>query len=428
MDQPTFLIKTLGCRVNQRESQLISRDLLQAGWKKSQNNPNLVILNSCVVTRKAQQKVRKVIRQLGRKYPQAQLTVIGCAVNAQKKLNIKLPEADFYFTNRQKQNLAAKLNKVTNHKIDKPQNTSLYNKEQNRVFIKIQSGCQQFCTYCIVPFLRPRPHSHRPEQIITTINNLPDHIREVILCGINLADYGKNQGQAVNLAELIKQILAQTDIPRLSLSSLTPSLIEDELINLFIADWQGNRRLSQYFHLALQSASPAILQKMNRPPVDLKKLSQQLTRIRQAIPIFTLRADIIVGFPGETEANFNQTKQFIKNNRISFGHVFRFSPRPQTVAAQKQSQTNWEKVDPLIKQQRSNAIRQIIKEIRREEAQKLISRKIPTLILHYDNKNVGLAANYWPVQLKKQPQQKGKIVPVQLTDFQNDQLIGAVKE
>jgi len=400
----TFLCRSLGCRVNQVEINQIKRNLIKAGFlpwfEKSKDKPDIIVLNTCVVTQKAERETRKEIRHLKRIFPQSFLVVTGCAVSAQEKFNTQLPKADLFIPNKNK----SQITKIILQKFSPNKYSNVFREKRQRAFIKIQDGCNQFCTFCIVPYLRGQPKSKPVKQIIKEIKKLEkEGILEIILCGINLSLFGQDLKPKIDLTELIENILQKTKIPRVSLSSLTPNLINKKLINLYVNDWKSNsKRLSPYFHIALQSGLKKILTKMNRPKTNLNKLKNLLQYIKQEIPEFNLRADIIVGFPSETKEDFRTTLHYIEECRIAFAHTFRYSPRPGTTAYKMIKNNQWREVPEKVKKERSEKLRNLVEKIRQEEAKKLIGQNLNCLILG-KQKNYwrGLAENFWEVKSEK---------------------------
>ena len=436
MVKTTFQTLTLGCRVNQAETKKISQDLLKLGFYPYQKNdysqPDLIIVNTCVVTRKGEQESAKTIRRLRKNYPGSLLVATGCAANLWLKVCAKsknqLPPADIFITNEQKYTLAKTISRSFLLSLANPSSS----KEETRSLVKIQDGCDHFCSYCIVPHLRPEPTSKSLTKTVKEINHLVKNgTREVILCGINLSLYGRDLNPKISLNQLIKTILKKTTISRLSLSSLTPRLVNQELVDIFLADYQKDRRLSTYLHLALQSGSPTTLKRMNRK-TNLKKLKTILRYLKEIIPDFNLRADIMVGFPGETEKEFQQTINFIKKTKIAFIHLFRYSLRPGTIAQKMIDTKKWQKVDHSVKKDRWQKIAQITKQIRKKEAQSIIGKTKEVLILKKTNLGWwGISDNYWPTNINnvknsnlKQKNILGKIVPVKITSQSGNQLRG----
>lgn len=436
----TFLTKTLGCRVNQAETKQIVDKLTSLGYQPFQDHgrPKIVIVNTCVVTQKGEQESAKTIRQFRKKYPDSFLIATGCAVNLWLKINKarkdQLPPADLFITNEKK----SAIPKIIAKRLPPPQqiqdlsiqNASIDPGSIRRVFVKVQDGCNHFCSYCIVPYLRTKLTSKSPEQIIKEINQLHQSgTKEVILCGTNLSLFGQDLKSQQNFSSLVENILNKTAIPRLSLSSLTPEIIDQKLINIFINDQKDGQRLSAYWHLALQSASPTVLSRMNRE-TDLKKLKKSLQYIKEALPFLTLRADIIVGFPQETDQEFEQTLNFVKETGIAFCHLFPYSPRPETAAEKMTKAGLWPEVPPSLKKSRWQKLAQVIKENKQKQAQSLIGSPRKILILKETGSGWwGLSDNYWPVNIADgQKLSKrtlvGEISLAKITDFKNDILRG----
>ncbi len=434
MASVTFLTQTLGCRVNQAETKQIADKLVSWGYQpcQKQQSPQVIILNTCVITQKGERESVKTIRQAKKQYPDSFLIVTGCAVNLWLNITKKelLPPADLFINNEEK----AKIAKIITNRfpldpdITKPKSLQVPGSVK-RSFIKIQDGCNHFCSYCIVPHLRTKPTSKNSEQIVREINQAHRAgIREAILCGINLSSYGHDLDPPVSFSYLIKEILEKTTIPRLSLSSLTPKLINQELINIFIADQKKDQRLSSYWHLALQSGSESVLGRMKRQ-TDLKQLTRSLQYIKEALPHFTLRADIIIGFPGETDQEFNQTLGFIKNNGFTFGHLFPYSPRPKTLAQEMLKRGVWQIVSDQTKKFRREKLIFALGKNRQTEAKNLVGNQRPVLILKSTSYGWwGLSDNYWPTKIKVKKNTTGelvgKIIPVKITDFEDKTLRG----
>ncbi len=428
----TFLAKTLGCRVNQAETKQIVNELISLGYQPfgNQSSPKVIILNTCVVTQKGERESAKTIRHLSKQYPKSLLVVTGCAANLWlKEGQSKIPSTCLFVANEEK-SLIPKI--IKNRLPLSSRKKSLKNKLNQsdfRVFIKIQDGCNQFCTYCLVPLVRNKIVSQLPVKIIKNVNqaNLLGG-KEAILSGINLSLYGQELTPPISLNQLIKEILKKTNIPRLSLSSLKPELINQGLLEIFNNEQKQARRLSTYLHLSLQSASTEVLARMGRQN-NLNSLKKTLLSLKEIVPEITLRADIIVGFPGETEQEFEATLSFVKETGISFVHSFKYSPRPGTVAQKMINKKHWSQVPEQIKKIRQKKLLRIVQKNQQKQAQGLIDSVRPVLILKETRKGWwGLSDNYWPTNvIFNQSEQKnylGKIVPVKIVSFQSKILQG----
>ncbi len=428
MPSLAFLIQTFGCRVNQAESKKIQEELINKGLTpfntKNKTAPDLIILNTCAVTKKAEHEARQAINHLKKEFPQSFLVATGCAVEAQEKLGISLPAADLFIGNPDKEKIPQII--ASYFPLLPKKKKTFQNKEAPvREWVKIQDGCQQYCSFCIVPFLRPQLQSKPPKEIIKEINQLVGRgVQEVVLCGINLSAFGQELKPSLNLNDLIHLILTKTKIPRLSLSSLTPNLITPALVETYLKDYRNEKRLSTYFHLALQTGSPRLYHLMNRPKTDLNKTKKLLQYIKQEIPKFNLRADILVGFPGETEEDFQKTLQYIKETRIAFAHTFRFSARPKTAASKMIEKSLWKEISSEVKKERSQKVRALAQKIRREEGEKLIGKKLNCLILgKKEGAWQGLTENFWEIEIDGSQKLAPKIIPVEITGLVDDKTL-----
>lgn len=417
----TFKTYCLGCRVNQAEMEEISRQLISKGYAfcPTKDQPDIVLLNTCAVTQKAEFETRKEIRKLKRVYPQSFLVVLGCAVTAQK-YNIVLPQADLLVSNEDKKRTVDLLEEKFGSKAsDLEQVLPSKYIFSSRKFIKIQEGCDNFCTFCLTACLRGKPTSVPVAQIIEEINYWrAQSIKEIILTGINISLYQPS------ITVLLDQILSQTKIERISLSSIYPEMLEDNLLNLIL----NNPRISQYFHLSIQSGAPSVLTRMNRK-TSIEKLGKTLHFIKQKNPFFTFRADFIVGFPDETQEEFEETLEFIRENKISFAHVFPFSKRKGTVAFERIEKKVWQDLPSQTKKERVKKVMETVKEVRQQEAEMLINQISDCLVVRG---NEAITHNGWPIMIRTMNKEqrtkglKGKIVPVKITSFENDQLLGEI--
>lgn len=419
MIKPTFLSHSLGCRTNQAEMYKISRKLSECGFLPTQKNPDIVLLNTCVVTAKAERETRKAIRRFRRLFPSALLVVLGCGVEAERKLGIDLPKSDFSVGNSEKEKV---IDWIIRHFSFKKGESCVFADRytlSHRVFCKIQEGCDRFCTYCLVPFLRGDPKSIPLNEVIRRIKEEEKRgVKEVVLTGTNLALWGREFG--LSLKELLLAILERTAVERISLSSIDPSLLDEEFVCLFLA----NRRLSSYFHLALQSGSSSVLMRMGRR-VDLERLLSLLLRIRKEKEEFVFRADILVGFPQESEEEFWETVDFLKAVGICFAHVFPFSPRRGTEAVRRIQQREWCDLPSSVKKQRVEVISKVVAEIREREGRRLIGKCLPCLFIQKrDGFWLALAPNSWKVKVKSSEAMRGQIRRVKMVAVQGEFLLG----
>ena len=366
-----FLIKTLGCRVNQAESREIAGGLKSRGWREAEP-PELVILNTCCVTVKAEKETRQTARALKRKYPKSLLIVTGCAVDYWK-MKGKLPdlETDLFLENKRKMAIAFHLRGGTGR--------------TPRVFIKIQDGCNRFCSYCIVPYLRGRSRSKKPEGIIKEIEKLEKAgTKEVILCGINLADYKPS------LAFLLKKVLKETKIPRIRLGSINLSVFRNDFISLW-----SDSRLCPHFHIPLQSGCNQTLERMKRG-YTFEEYKKVVEALLQRITGVNITTDFMVGFPEETGEEFEESLENLKSLRLGKIHVFRYSKREGTRAAEMENQ-----VPESVKKERAEKIRELGRRMGEEFAKKFIGKKLRVLFeQEKEGFFGGLSGNYIRVRAK----------------------------
>jgi threonylcarbamoyladenosine tRNA methylthiotransferase MtaB len=403
---------TFGCKLNQAETQILEKKFSQQGWEKTKNfsEAKICLINSCVVTQKAAKEVRQKIHQIFEKNPSCFLIVAGCFTPEMKEKEKE--KVNLWVKNKEKDNLDQKLALI--FKIA-PKNNLPPEHFPTRALIKIQSGCLNYCSYCIVPWMRneliSRPQKDILEEII---EKEKQGFKEVVLVGTNIGFYSCPQNK-VDLTGLLKNILEQTDNLRIRLSSLWPTQIKKDLISLIKKD----PRLCHHLHLSIQSASSKVLKKMNRnyQAPDLKKIIKSLKKIKD----LNLTADFIVGFPGETKKDFKKTKDFVKKGEFLKIHVFRFSARPQTKAALMK-----EIVAEKEKHKRSQELILLGEEVSRKRKEFFLNKK--ELVLLEQKKGEywqGFTSNYLKIfipekdlfKVESQNDLRNKIKKVKLTEI-----------
>jgi len=335
----TFMTFSFGCRVNEAEKVALDREFLDMGFAWCEKNPDFYIINSCAVTGKAEREVRQHIYQTRKKFPKTTIIVTGCAATNWIKNNSLIRGADFLTPNSKKQSIPLIIQKMlpkTKQRVSPlPYQrintlTQCHDKflASGRLMVKIQDGCDRFCSYCIVPYLRGKPHSRLAHDIAKEIKQYDEHMREVILTAINTECFGKDTGET--LIQLIDLILTKTTIPKISFGSIHPWSITDEFLDYYRSIIATNRFIP-FFHIPIQSGSNVILKLMNRGYTK-EEILKKLRKIKEINSKAFIGTDIIVGFPGETEKEFNETYEFLQNAPIDKIHVFRFSLRPGTAA------------------------------------------------------------------------------------------------
>jgi len=332
LKMPAVALDSLGCKLNQAEIELLSQELAEAGYRLVAPiaRADIYILNTCTVTHIADRKSRHMLRTFHRRNPDARLVAIGCyAERAALELK-RIEGVELVVGNDRKSELIHLLGNISS--TNQPVTADLINVHGNsrrtRAFLKVQDGCHNFCAYCIVPLVRSREESVSVERVVAQVGErVSDGFKEVVLTGTEIGTYNCD---GVNLKGLLERILAETDIVRLRLSSLQPPEISPGLIGL----WQ-DRRLCPHFHLSLQSGSDAVLGRMKRR-YNAADYERKVSLIRDSVPDAAITTDVIVGFPGETEEEFQETLEFCRRMRFARIHVFPYSPRPGTKAATMQ--------------------------------------------------------------------------------------------
>ena len=351
-----FFIKTFGCRVNQVESQAILEDFLRHGHTAADSfeTAEVCILNTCTVTHQADRDVEKQIRQILHRNPQARLVLTGCYAAAhQAHIKTLFPQAEIVG----KYNLG----RVLFNEEDLCWTVSGH-EGHSRAFIKIQDGCDCFCSYCIVPFARPDKRSKPAPDVLKEITALVEKgFAEVVLTGINIGNYACPQTGA-DLALLCRQIAALPGHFRVRFSSIELQTVADGVVDLMAA---RPDRFCNYFHLPLQAGCDSVLKAMNRH-YDTAAYRARVEDLRARVPGISIFADVIAGFPTETEADFETTYQFIKSVGLCGLHVFSYSPRPGTKAAA------WPQLAHEEIKRRSDALRALDKELRTRFAASLV--------------------------------------------------------
>jgi len=330
-------VHTLGCKLNQAESEALAADLAARGLTVTTGNTaDIFIINTCSVTHVSDSKSRHLVRMLRALNPESVIAVTGCYAERAGEELIRCG-ADIVSGNRDKAMLA---NLLAAGLPQKSSGAAAKGAGRVRSFIKIQDGCNRFCTYCIVPFLRPTLYSKDADSVIREIRaRLGDGCREIVLTGTEIGSYCSN---GLELIELIKLILRETSIARLRLSSLQPQEITDDLLGL----WRDSR-LCRHFHMALQSGSGGVLKRMGRRyTTDIFRKAAEM--VRAAVPDASITTDIIVGFPGESQDEFQESFEFCRRMNFAALHIFPYSVRPGTLAAQLPG-----KVSEMVKKERS---------------------------------------------------------------------------
>jgi len=367
-------LKALGCRLNEAELEQWSRQFMAKGHAIVNNGAeaDVVVLNTCAVTTEATKKSRKLMNRLHRENPQSKLVVSGCYATLEKEEVANRLGVDLVVDNQDKELLPQRvMDQFSANTMPliamEPNEPSLFARGKHRAFIKIQDGCRYRCTFCIVTLARGEERSRSIEDIVTEVNTLyQEGIQEIILTGVHVGGYGSDLG--LSLLELVKALLQETDIPRIRFASVEPWDLPDEFFALF-----ENTRLMPHMHLPLQSGADSVLRRMSRR-CKTKDFSDLVRQARLAIPDFNVTSDIIVGFPGETEDEWQQTVDTVES--IGFGHlhIFSYSPREGTKAAGLPNP-----IATTIKKQRSLQMHQLASRLKQEMLNSQLNKTVDVL-------------------------------------------------
>ncbi|WP_291320810.1 MiaB/RimO family radical SAM methylthiotransferase [Desulfonatronospira sp.] len=396
MSSESFFLATLGCRVNQYESQAISEALQRRGLLRVETPEQAgnIYVNSCAVTARAVQDLKKSLRRLKSQAPQARIIVTGCAAQAFKKELSALKEVDLVVPQSGKKSLLTS-SFPKDYSPDSGRDFYIHGYFRARPVVKVQDGCSRGCSFCIVPSTRGAPASRSPEVVLREIQGLVKNgYREVVISGINLALYGVDLGTGHDFWDLV-QYLEQNLAPqwqgrlRLRLSSLDPAQIDSRALDIISA----SSLLCPHFHLALQSASPPILARMRRSHYQPRDAVFFVEQMKSTLPLFALGADILVGFPGESPADFECTRELIQALPLTYAHVFTYSPRPGTLAAGFPDQ-----ITEHVKNQRSQDLKRVLKNKRTAFAHRLLQEKRLRLVM--ETSTTGMSEYYIKCELK----------------------------
>ena len=385
---PTVAIETHGCKLNQADSLELASEWGRAGFRLiGEDEPaDVYVVNTCTVTHLADRKARQALRAARRRNAHATIVATGCYAERVPQLLQRMPEVDLAVGNRGKAGLVAQVIKERGmipavRAVGEEAPRDLTASTKKRPMVKIQEGCDQVCAYCIVPRVRGRERSVPPGDIVGRINaHVAMGHKEVVLTGTQLGSYGFDL-PGMSLKELLRRILSEAAMLRLRVSSLQPQEIDSELLGLW-----SDRRLCPHFHLALQSGSDEVLRAMRRR-YSARQYLEAAKSIREAVPGVAITSDVIAGFPGETQEQFQQTVGVCEDVGFAGLHVFPFSPRPGTTAAHLSGN-----VDAAIK---SDRVRELISLSRRQSASFRRGLLRTTRMVLWEQRSQALGPDIW---------------------------------
>ena len=349
-----YKILTLGCKVNSYESQYYEEQFEKNGFIKANAKEisDIYIINTCTVTNTAASKSRQKIHLARKENPNAIVVAIGCYIQFIDKKKRQELNVDLVIGAKDKSKLVdIVMDYIQNHNPHSVLDIEEFNEfesmpikefeSKKRAFLKIQDGCNQFCSYCIIPYARGRERSMEPDLVIAEAKRLSKKYKEIVLTGIHTGRYGKEYN--ITLTDIIRRILIETENVRIRISSIEITEVSDDLIQLM----KENDRMTKFLHIPLQSGCDSVLKRMHRP-YDTEEYYAKIEKIRKEIPGVSISTDLITGFPQESEQEFLETYEFLKKCHFSFLHVFPYSLREGTAAAKMNGQ-----IDPQVKKLRT---------------------------------------------------------------------------
>ncbi|MFH1837452.1 MAG: tRNA (N(6)-L-threonylcarbamoyladenosine(37)-C(2))-methylthiotransferase MtaB [Candidatus Omnitrophota bacterium] len=378
MRENTFFIKTLGCKVNQYEEQVIRENLESFGMKEAASvNADVLIVNSCTVTGQADIKTKKLLRKIKKENPKGKVIVTGCYAVLKddiEKLRA-MPEVDMVIPGKDKEKLADILCSALSEKKERSSGGVKGLSKHTRVFLKIQDGCDQKCSYCKINIVRGSSKSKKEDDVIDEVRRLAEKHKEIVLTGICL---GAWQGKDYrDLSDLLKKIDAMEEDFRVRLSSIEPNLVDDKLIETM----SSSPKICKHLHIPLQSGADKILKMMNRK-YGRSEFETLIKKIREKIPSCGITIDMITGFPGETEKDFEETREFIKKIKPSRMHVFTYSDRKGTIAFDLK-----DKIPPGDAKRRSNELIEMGEKLKNEFCESFYQKNVEILVEKIEENN-----------------------------------------
>ena len=417
MKEKKYKVVTLGCRTNQYESQAYQDQLAQMGYVPAVDGEEaeICIVNTCTVTESADSSSRHEIRQLAKKNPGSKLVVTGCSAENQPQMLAQIPGVSHVISNKDKENLI----QILFPEAEVPEFSIKRFEAHTRAFVKVQDGCNSFCTYCIIPYVRGRSRSKSMDDVLRECRELiANGFKEIVLTGINIGDFdGGKESNPDRLCDLVRAVDAIPGLHRLRVSSIDPDEVDDDLADAII----NGKNTCPSMHIVLLSGSNVILKRMNR------KYTRQIfletaNRLRAANPDFTFTTDIIVGFPGETDVDHAETLQVMEEIKFAKVHMFPYSERPRTRAALYPN-----KVPPELIRQRKQEVLQAAERIAHELRSEYVGRTMQVLTeTGGENEVNGHTSNFLQVIVPGIVLAPNTLVDVELIENTPQGLIGRV--
>ena len=396
-----FYIYTLGCKVNTYESNVMKDKLVNAGYLEgSENDSDIYIINTCTVTNTSDNKSLKLVRRVLKNHPNSIVVVVGCMTQVNSKLledlNVSIilgnsGKSDIVKYIEEFKNNKNKIVEVENIMVKDFEDMCLNNFNKTRAFVKIEDGCENYCSYCIIPYARGKVRSKNPKTVIEEINNLiKDGHKEIVLTGIHTGHYGADLKE-YNFSKLLKEIENIEGLERLRISSIEITELDDEFIDVL----KTSKILVDHMHIPLQSGSDEILKLMNRK-YNKNEFIERIEKIRKIRPNISITTDIIVGFPKETDELFNETIATVNKIKFSKIHVFPFSLRKGTKAEELPNH-----IDDITKKERVKKLISISENLEKEYFNKFINEEVEFLPeIYKEGYIIGHTGNYLLIKSK----------------------------
>lgn len=438
----SFAIYTLGCKVNQEEGVALSNVFKEHGWNQVdfETPADVTVINTCTVTHLADRKSRQFIRRASRANPQGLVVATGCYAQVGKAEIAEIEGVDiiigtndrhllfdYVMENLGKKQDSPKIYVTPTNKIDSFKNMGNLNNDtkRERAFLKIEDGCSQFCSYCIIPYARGPVRSRPLSDIVTEAKELvAKGYGELVLTGIHTGAYGTDLKDGSNLAQVAKALAEINDLHRLRLGSIEPQEVTDELIEV-VASYKN---ICPHFHIPLQAGSDQVIAAMNRH-YTMDYYAELLQKIRKQIPNVAITTDLIVGFPGETDEQFADSLIRIKELQFADMHIFPYSPRKGTPAAAMKNQ-----VDPQVKSERAKQMAELCDDMKTDFWQEQLGAKLEILTeqemtLEGSVYMTGHSPNYLPLAIMVEVDEKipqGIFLQLKITEIKGNHLIGKI--
>lgn len=425
---------TLGCKVNQYETEAITELFEREGYEvvDFENKADVYMINTCTVTNLSDRKSRQMIRRAKKNNENGIIIVTGCYAQTSPEEVSRIPGVNLVIGTKERSKIIEYIKEIEagrqsvnavedimGARYFEQLNVDTY-KERTRAFLKIQEGCSQFCSYCIIPYARGPIRSRKPEEVLEEVKRLADGgFKEIVLTGIHVASYGKDI-KTTSLLDIIQRIHPIEGIERIRLGSIEPTTITDE----FVKTAKELHKLCPHYHISLQSGCDATLKRMNRKYTS-EGYREGINLLRQNIKDVSITTDVMVGFPGETDEEFNITYNFLKEINLTQMHIFKFSPRKGTPAA-----TYGDQVPPEKKEIRSNMLIRMSREntinFNRRYLNKVVQVLIEQEVKEKQGFIEGLTPNYMRVLCEGSVDLKGEIKNVEIVETKEDYCIGRI--